>query len=94
MAKTGEVLAVHEIGAHESNEFEKAVLYFRYLAQQVQQQEGDQRGSDLNAHRVLGTADQVRDFQGLLHQAEEQLDLPAPLVEVGDLRCRRVEIVA
>ena len=63
------------------------------LCAMAQQQKGDQRDRDLNAHGVLGTAEELGDFQRLLHHPEEQFDLPAALVEVGDLLRRRVEVV-
>ena len=63
------------------------------LVQEVEEHECDQRYRDLNAHGVLGAADEMGDFQHLFHQAEEQLDQPAPLVEIGDLLGGRVEIV-
>ena len=49
-----------------------------------QQQVGDQRGDDLDAHRILAGAEEVPDLQVLLDPLEEQLDLPAPLVERRD----------
>src|ERR1700693_1364081 len=85
---------MHEVSAHESNEFEEAVFGLRYLLQEVQEQKGDQGYGDLNANGILGTADEVGDLQGLLHGAEEQLNLPATLVEIGDLLCRSIEIIA
>src|SRR5688572_10052562 len=84
---------MHEVGADESNEFEEAMFYLGHLAQQVEEQEGDQRHRDLNADRVLGTAEEVSDLQHLLHQPEEQLDLPPPFVQVSDLLRRRIELV-
>src|SRR5471030_2669875 len=51
---------------------------------QSQQQERDQCNRDLDAHRILGGADETLDLQALLDPAEEQLDLPALLVELGD----------
>ena len=82
---------MHEIGAHESNEREEAVRFFGDLLQREQQKIGDQRHGDLDAHRVLRPSDEFRDPERLLHQTEEQLDLPSALVEVGDLlkRVRR-----
>jgi hypothetical protein len=44
---------VHEIGAHESSEFEEAVSIFGDLVQRTQKKKGDQRHGDLNAHRVF-----------------------------------------
>ena len=49
---------MHDVGTHESNELEKAVLYLRCLVQQMQDEESDQRHGDLNAHRVFGPAEE------------------------------------
>src|SRR5438876_7121288 len=84
---------MHQVGAHESDEFEEAVLDFGNLSQHLQKQVSDQRDCDLDAHGILGTPDEVADLQRLLHQAEEQLNLPAPFVQVGDLLSGGVEIV-
>src|SRR6266849_5427029 len=84
---------MHQVGAYESSRFKQGLFFLRHLVQYSQQQESDQRDGDLNANRVLGTADKMGDFQGLLHHAEEQLDLPAPLVEVGDFFGGGVQIV-
>src|ERR1700679_1920903 len=75
---------MHQVGAHESSGIEQGLFVLRHLVQDFQQQESDQRDGDLNADGVFGTADKMGDFQGLLHHAEEQFDLPAPLVEVGN----------
>ena len=50
---------MHDVGTHESNELEKAVLYLRCLVQQMQDEESDHRHGDLNAHRVFGPAEEV-----------------------------------
>src|SRR6185437_2699007 len=84
---------MHQIGAHESSGIEQGLFVLRHLVQYSQQQESDQRDGDLNANRVLGTADKMGDFQGLFHYSEEQLDLPASLVEVGDFFGGRIQIV-
>ena len=52
---------------------------------ETQQQKGDQRDGDLDAHSVLRGAEKAADLEGLLDPAEEQLDRPAALVEIGDL---------
>ncbi|MGH6843534.1 MAG: hypothetical protein ACRECU_02180 [Methylocella sp.] len=52
VSEAGEVFSVHPVGAHESNEFEKAGLCFDDLLQRSEQQEGDQGDRDLNSHRV------------------------------------------
>ena len=42
-SEPGRVFSVHEIGAHESNEFEQAVWFFDDLLQGAQKKVGDQR---------------------------------------------------
>jgi hypothetical protein len=84
---------VHEVGAHESNEFEEAAGFFCDLLQGAQKKKGNQSDGDLDAHSVLRASDELRDPERLFHHPEEELHLPAALVEVGDLLSRRVEIV-
>ena len=62
-------------------------------AVQHEQQVGDEGCIDLNAHCVLALAQEALDLQVVLDPFEEQLDLPALLVELGDLRCAGVHIV-
>ena len=93
----GEVVdasAVHEVGADQSGEGERAVDGSLSGLGQAQQQEGDEGDGDLDAHGVLTGAEEVADLQGLLDPAEEQLDSPAPPVERGDLVGGGVEVVA
>ena len=59
------VFAMHEIDAQESNEFERTMSTFRHHPQHMQEKKGDQRDSDLNAYRILGTAEEALDLQGL-----------------------------
>ena len=66
---------MHEIGAHESNQLEEAVVCFRDLLQRAQQQEGDQRDGELGAHGVLGAAEEFGDLQRLLQRLEQLNDI-------------------
>ena len=84
---------MHQIGSHESNQFEKAVFYFGHLAQRVQDEIGNQGHSDLDAHSILLAPHEVGNTQRLLDQAEEELDLPASFVEIGDLPTRCIKVV-
>src|SRR3979490_1663530 len=84
---------MHQIGAYESSGIEQGLFFLRHLVQYSQQEESDQRDGDLNANRVLRTADKMSDFQGLLHHPEEQFNLPAPLVEVSDFHGGGIQIV-
>ena len=93
ISESSGVFSVHEIGAHESNEFEEAAGFFGDLVQGAQQEKGDQSDGDLNARRVFRSSDELRDPKRLLHHSEEQLDPPAALIEIGDLLSGRVEIV-
>ena len=56
---------MHQVGADESNQFQEAVLFFAHLLQEAQHQESDQSHGDLDADRVLGTANEMSDFQRL-----------------------------
>jgi hypothetical protein len=76
---------VHEVGAHESNEFEEAVGFFGDLLQGAQKKKGDQGDGDLDAHGVFRPADEPSDVERLFHQSEDQLDPPAALVQIRDL---------
>jgi hypothetical protein len=51
----------------------------------VQDEKSNQRHRDLNAHCVLRAPDEMGDHEHLLHQPEEQFDLPAPLEKISDL---------
>jgi hypothetical protein len=61
--------------------------------QDAQQHEGDHRHIDLEAHGILAAPQEAAEFEVLLEPLEEQLDLPAFLVEGGDLRGRPVDII-
>ena len=76
---------VHEVGAHEAGEGEDAGDRLLRGVRHAQQQIGDQGDGDLGSHGILASAEEAADLQGLLDPAEEQLDLPAHLVELGDL---------
>jgi len=59
----------------------------------TQQEIDDEGGIDLGQHGVFRVADESLDFQVLLDEAEEDLDLPAFLVDVGDGLGRQLEMV-
>jgi len=59
----------------------------------TQQQIGDHGGEDLQADGVVVGAKELTDTQMLLDPTEQQLDLPAALVERGDLDCATGQIV-
>jgi hypothetical protein len=67
---------MHEIGAHQAGELERAGYGVLRRLREAQEQEGDQRNRDLNAHSVLAEPDEVLDAQRLLDPTEEQLDIP------------------
>ena len=85
--------SMHEIRADEAGEGERAVDDLGGVLSEAQDEEGDEGYGDLDAHGVLGSAEEVTDFEGLLDPAEEQFDLPAALVEVGNFLGGGVEIV-
>jgi hypothetical protein len=86
--------AMHQIEADQAGEGERAGDGLLPGLSQPQQQKGDQRDRDLDAHGILAEAEKAADFEGLLDPAEEQLDRPTPLVEIGDRLGRGVEIDA
>ena len=79
-----DVAPVQQMNAYAADKREQIGHCLLPGVRQSQQQERDQRDGDLNAHRVLGGADEALDLQTLLDPAEEQLDLPALLVDLGD----------
>src|SRR5262245_59964820 len=59
----------------------------------AQQQIGDHRGEDLQPNGILVVAEVLADRQVLLDPAEQQFDLPAALVERGNLHGRALKII-
>ena len=55
-----------------------------FLLRDAQQEVGTDRGPDLDAHAVAVVADETAQTKVLLDPAEEQLDLPATAVDLGD----------
>ena len=85
--------AMHEVGvnlAREGFEYGDCCVW---LVGEAEQKEGDQSDDDLDFHGILGGADEGLDAQILLHPFEEQLDLPAALIEIGDLAGGCLEVV-
>ena len=89
-----DALSVHQVGANQSGEGERALDGFLIGLGEAEQQEGDQGDGDLDAHGVLAGSETVADLESLLDPSEEQLDRPAAFVEIGDLLCRSVEILS
>ncbi len=77
--------AVHQVGTGQAGEGERAFDGVLCELSQPEQQKGDQCDGDLDAHSIFGGAEKAPDLEGLLDPAEEQLDGPTPLVEIGDL---------
>ena len=77
LLESSEIPALHQVRLDESTGFEQGLIDVRHLAEHFHQQVCDQGDSDLNTYRVVGAADEMRNLEGLLHDAEEQLDLPA-----------------
>ena len=50
----------------------------------TKQEMDDERSVDLSQHGVFRVADEGLDLQALLDETEENLDLPALLVDIGD----------
>jgi hypothetical protein len=77
--------AVHQIGADQTGEDERAVDDFLSGLRETQQQEGDEGNGNLDAHGILARTEKSADLEDLLDPTKEQLDRPAPLVEIGGL---------
>src|SRR6202022_746934 len=54
---------------------------------------GDHSGEDLQTDGILVGAEELADIEMLFDPSEQQLDLPADLIERGDLDRRAFEIV-
>jgi hypothetical protein len=63
------------------------------MAQDCHQHVNRDRDPDLSSHGVVRVAVKSRDPQVLLDPLEEQLDLPAFSVQLGDAKRREVEVV-
>ena len=74
-------------------EVRRGFLRFGSIVQQLEQQIGNDGGSNLKPDGVGRAAMKVADFQVLFDPAEKQFDLPAGLVEIGNGLCRTIEIV-
>ena len=61
---------------------------------ETENEDGDQRRPDLNVQSVLGGADEGLNPQGLFDCLEEQFDLPALMVDLGNGRRGQIETVA
>src|ERR1700716_412216 len=85
--------SVHEIGSDEARECDGACDAALQGSGHGQEEEGDESNRFLNAYGVFRSREEVADFKGVLHPSEEQYDLPAPLVEVGNHDGGSIEIV-
>src|SRR6266540_3622704 len=68
-------------------EVRRGFLRFGSIVQQLEQQIGNDGGSNLKPDGVGRAAMKVADFQVLFDPAEKQFDLPAGLVEIGNGLC-------
>lgn len=84
---------VHELGFHRPRESQQATCKPLRMMHHSQDEIIDARDRDLDAQGILAGAEEVLDFDVLLKPVEEQLDLPARLVEVGDVLRRIDEVV-
>src|SRR5690348_7780725 len=91
--QVSEGAADEEVGAHEEQDVAGGTWRLLAVLGEAHQQVGDERDGDLGADGVLGGAGEAADPEVLLDPLEEQLDLPALLVEGGDLLGRAVEVV-
>jgi hypothetical protein len=63
------------------------------VMQDAQQHKGDQRDIDLGAHGVFAATEKAADVEVLLEPFEQQFDVPALLVEPGDVDGRVLQVV-
>src|SRR3982074_219664 len=94
LEQTVKSAAVHQVGADQTDEGERAGDRILCGLRHGQQQGSEQSAGDLYAHGVVAGAEKATDLEGLLDPAEEQLDRPTALIETGDFLGRGIEIVA
>src|SRR5271170_6529880 len=58
LTQARDIFSMHEIGAHESNQFEEAVFFLGNLLQRAQQEKGDERDGDLNPYGGFRTSEE------------------------------------
>ena len=80
---------MHQVCSDEPCEGDGAFYDLVGVVSQPKQQKADQRDRDLDTNRSFRGSEEVVDLEGLLDPAEEQLDRPAPPVEVGNFLCAR-----
>ena len=68
-------------------------LQAKRLLENRDQEVGADRRPDLDAHGVVGSAHERADAQMLFYPTEEEFDLPAGLVDLGDLERRKREVI-
>src|SRR5712691_8594426 len=85
---SGEQASADEFGEADGRHLETAVS-----GGDAQQQIGDHGGQQLQSDGVWIAAEEGRDLEMLLDPSEQQLDLPAPLVEAADLDGGALEVV-
>ncbi len=88
-----DALPAHGIGAHEAGEGERGFDDTPGGPGAVEQRTGDRGDGGPDAHGIGADAEEVADARGLLDPPEEQLEGPVPLVEVGDVPGRGLEVV-
>src|SRR6185437_14041082 len=89
----GDRLACEEAGRDEVGETDCRQGNAAIAGGDAQQEIGDHGGDDLEADGVWRAAEELAQLEMLLDPAEQELDLPAHLVERGDLDGRSVEII-
>ena len=63
------------------------------VMQDAQQQKGDQRDIDLDAHGIFAAAKKAANLEVLFEPFEQQLDVPALFVALGDVDGGALEVV-
>src|SRR5258708_6145779 len=85
---SGEQAGADEFGEADGGHLEEAVS-----GGAAQQQIGDHGGEELQSDGVWAAAEEGPDLEMLLDPSEQQLDLPAPLVEAADLDARSLQVL-
>ena len=84
---------MHKIRLDEPGEGKRALDDFVGIVREAQQQKGYEGDRNLNANGVLGGAQKVADFQGLLDPSKEQLDGPSTFIQISDFLCAHGQII-
>ena len=88
-----QIAVAHEIETQERHQIREGPAQATFELQVAQQQHRNERGPHLNLERIGRSADKGFDLQVLLEGLEEQLDLPALLVNGSDGGGAKLEMI-